>query len=157
MTDLDDDALSGLLDDLRRELTVANEELERSRDAHRRVETMLLAVLEHVPLPLVVVDVEQRVRAVSAAAEVAWDARLDAPVGGVAGLREGRVDELARAVADTGALDPGAVPDGFGAALVEEPGTAARYLVVWSSSSCSTDASVDTGQPPTRGSTPKTR
>jgi nitrogen fixation/metabolism regulation signal transduction histidine kinase len=134
MTDLDPDALSGLLDDVRRELGSAVDELERSRAAHRQAESLLLAVLDHVPTPLVVVDRDQRVRAASAAAEGVWGSRVDAPLGAVEVLRDAGLDETCRVAVAEGHLARDAVPDGFGVAVLDEPGTGARFVVLWSSS-----------------------
>src|SRR3990170_5234168 len=96
MTDLDPDALTALLDEVRRELGAAVEELERSRAGHRQAESLLLAVLDNVPTPVVVVDHDQRVPAASAAAEGAWGSRLDAPLSAVEALREAGLDETCR-------------------------------------------------------------
>lgn len=134
MNDMAGSTLSELVDDLRRELAFANEELERSRDAHRRVESLLLAVLEHVPVAVVVVDDDQRVRAVSTEAERQWDARLDAPASSVDALHAAGLAELCRNAVETGAFEYARVPRGFGAAMTDEPGTDRRYIVVWSSS-----------------------
>ena len=128
MSDLD---LASLLDDVRRELAAAVDDLARSRAEHRKVESLLLAVLEHVPVPLVVVDPELRVRAVAAAAEQAWGATLDRPLSALDTLDDAGLVGAVRAAFETGHVDQDAVPAGFGAAIVEEPGTAARYIAIW--------------------------
>lgn len=133
MTELGLDSVAGLLDDVRMELAAAVEELERSRAAHRRVESVLLAILEHVPIPVVVIDDGIRLRAVSSAAESAWGASLEAPASSVEALHDAGLPEMARTALETGHVDQSAVPGGFGAALLEEPGTAQRYVVVWGS------------------------
>ena len=89
--------------------------------AHRQVESLLLAVLEHVPLPVVVVDRDERLRATSASADEVWGAQLDAPLAGVASLRD--LAPVARAAIEQGTVAPQTVPDGFGAAVLDEPGT----------------------------------
>jgi PAS domain-containing protein len=132
MTEVDDSELATLLDDVRRELGVAVDELERSRAAHRAVESMLLAVLEHVPVPLVIVDGELRVRAASSAAEAAWGATVDAPVSGLDELDDNGVVDACRSAVEIGHVAASSLPEGFGAALLDEPGTSARYVVVWS-------------------------
>ena len=131
MNDGDVGALADLLDDVRRELSSAVDELERSRAAHRTLETLLLATLEHVPVPVVVVDREHRVRAASAAAERAWGAQLDAPMSTAAGLAGEPVADAVSVALDEGKIDGHAMPEGFSAALIEEPGTGDRYLVVF--------------------------
>ena len=128
MTDLE---LAALLDDVRRELGDAVDDLARSQAAHRRVESLLLAVLEHVPVAIVVVDAELRVRAVSAAAEQAWGATLDRPLSGLDTLDDAGLVEAVRAAFDTGHVTDASLPDGFRAALVDEPGTGARYIAIW--------------------------
>jgi PAS domain-containing protein len=132
MTEVDENELTTLLDDVRRELGEAVDDLERSRAAHRAVESMLLAVLEHVPVPLVIVDGELRVRAASAAAEEAWGASVDAPVSRLDELDDAGVVDVCRAAIESGHVAASSVPAGFGAALLDEPGTSARYVVVWS-------------------------
>lgn len=131
VTDVDAGSLVPLLDDIRRELSDVVDELDRTRVAHRRVESLLLAVLDHVPVPVVVVDQELQVRAVSAAAEQAWAATLARPMSEAGPLDDQRVTEVCRTALATGHVTPDAVPEGFGAAVLEEPGTAARYVVVW--------------------------
>ena len=126
MTDLDAGELAALLDDVRRELGETVDELDRTRVAHRAVESLLLAVLEHVPVPVVVVDADVRVRAVSAAAERHWGAALDRPLVGVDGL-----GDACRACFDAGYVAPESIPDGYGAAMLEEPGTGVRYIAAW--------------------------
>ena len=126
MTDLDAGELAELLDDVRRELGDAVDELDRSRAAHRRVESLLLAVLEHVPVPLVVVDRDLRVRAASAEAEREWGVTLDRPFLGADGLAD-----ACQAAVDAGYVAAGSVPDGHGAAMLEEPGTGVRYIAAW--------------------------
>jgi hypothetical protein len=121
--------LGSLVEDLRLELHAAVDELERSRAAHRQVESVLLGLLEHLPVPLVVVDGEERVRVASAAAESVWDVQLDAPVAGVPALRD--LAGAMRAALHDG-VQQQALPDGFDAAVLDEPGTDARYVVVWS-------------------------
>lgn len=133
MTEVGVDSVAELLDDVRMELTAAVDELERSRASHRRVESLLLAILEHVPVPVVVIDDGIRLRAVSAAAESAWDASLEAPASSVEALHEAGLPEMARTALEAGHVDRSVVPDGFGAALLEEPGTGQRYVVVWGS------------------------
>ena len=129
MSDLD---LASLLDDVRRELGETADDLARSQAEHRKVESLLLAVLEHVPVPRVVVDADLRVRAVSATAEQAWGATLDRPLSALDTLDDAGLVESVRAAFDTGHVVDAAIPDGFGAALVDEPGTGMRYIAVWS-------------------------
>lgn len=131
MTDLSQTELVTLLDEARRELGATVDELDRSRAAHRRVESLLLAVLDHVPMPFLVVDEELRVRAASATAESSWRATLDGPLSGLDALHAAGVDAVCRAAFEAGHIAAGAVPEGFGAALVEEPGTGVRYIAVW--------------------------
>lgn len=119
-----------LVDQLRQELAAAVDELDRARDAHRRVESLLLALLEHVPVPLVVVDRELRVRAATAAAEGAWGADLDRPLSALEGLDAGVV-AACRTGVEQGIVRPGDVPDGYGVALLSEPGTGERYATAW--------------------------
>jgi PAS domain-containing protein len=123
--------LASLLDDVRRELGDAVEDLARSRAEHRRVESLLLAVLEHVPVPIIVVDAELRVRAVGAAAEQAWGATLDRPLSSLDALDHAGLVEAVRTAFDAGHVQAASLPDGFGAALIEEPGTGARYIAIW--------------------------
>src|SRR5688572_30330422 len=104
--------LSTLLDDVRRELGSTVDELERSRSAHRQVETLLLAVLEHVPSPIVVVDGDNRVRASSASAEREWGVQLDAPLPGTDPL--GDLAGAVRRGVEEGAVPRDAIPAGFG-------------------------------------------
>ena len=131
MTELDDGGLAELLDDVRRELGEVVDELDRSRDAHRKVESLLLAVLEHVPTPLAVVDAELRVRATSAAAESAWGTVLDRPVAGLDTFDGNGLGTALRSAFEAGYVAAGSVPDGYGAAMLEEPGTGVRYIAVW--------------------------
>lgn len=131
MTDLHRAELTALLDDVRRELADAVDELDRTRAAHRRVESLLLALLEHLPIATVVVDEELRVRAASSAAESSWGASIDAPVSGIDALDDAGVVAALRAGFETGHVPAGSVPAGFGAALVSEPGTGVRYIAVW--------------------------
>lgn len=149
MTDSDVDTLAHLLDDLRRELGSAVDDLERSRAAHRRVESLLLAVLEHVPVPVVVVDGELRLQAVSAAAEQAWGAQLDAPLAGL-GDRLGGIAGACQEALEAGRVAGDGLPEGLAAAVIDEPGTHARYVVVWPTSS----SAAVTGHAPGRGSMP---
>jgi nitrogen fixation/metabolism regulation signal transduction histidine kinase len=129
--EVEDGELAALLDDVRRELGEVVDELDRSRDAHRRVESLLLAVLEHVPVPVVVVDHELRVRAASAAAESQWGATIDRPIGGLDAFDRAGLSDTVRAGLDAGHVPVTAVPDGFGAAVLDEPGTGNRYITVW--------------------------
>ena len=131
MPEVEDGELAALLDDVRRELGEVVDELDRSRDAHRRVESLLLAVLEHVPVPVVVVDSDLRVRAASAAAESMWAATLDRPIAGLDAFEGSGLGSALRAAFDAGYVAAGSVPGGFGAAMLEEPGTGARYIAVW--------------------------
>jgi nitrogen fixation/metabolism regulation signal transduction histidine kinase len=131
VTDVEGGELAALLDDVRRELGQVVDELDRSRDAHRHVESLLLAVLEHVPVPVVVVDQELRVRAASTAAESAWGATLDRPVAGLDAFDGSGLNGALRAWFDAGYVAAGSVPDGFGAAMLEEPGTGVRYIAAW--------------------------
>lgn len=124
--------LAELLDELRSELGAAVDELERTRAAHRSVETVLSAVLDHVPTPVVVVDDELRVRAFSAAAEAAWDVRLDVAASSSDTLHGAGVVEALRPAFGAGRVDE--LPPPFAAVVVVEPGTDARYAVVWSAS-----------------------
>lgn len=122
--------LLGLLEELRGELASAVDELDRTRDAHRRLESLLLAVLDHVPLPIVVVDGELRVRAAAASAEDRWHAAPGRPGSALQGVPAGALDAC-RAALDQGSVRHGDVPDGYGVALLSEPGTAERYAVLW--------------------------
>ena len=131
MTEVDEGELAAVLDDVRRELGEVVDELDRSRDAHRRVESLLLAVLEHVPTPVAVLDADLRVQAASAAAEEAWGAVLDRPVAGLETFDDSGLSDSVRAAFDAGYVAAGSVPDGFGAAMLEEPGTGVRYIAVW--------------------------
>lgn len=131
MTTADVSELATLLDEVRRELGETVDELDRSRAAHRRVESVLLVVLEHVPVPIVVLDDELRVRAASKSAEAAWGASLDAHASGVDDLDGGGVVEAARAAFEAGHRAPHTVPEGFGMAMIEEPGTGVRYVAAW--------------------------
>lgn len=129
MTDVEPADLASLLDEVRRELGTTVDELDRSRAAHRRVESLLLAVLDHVPVPIVVLDDELRVRAVSAAAERAWGATVDAPASAVDEL--GGAVETCRQAFELGYLSDPAVGADLHAAMLDEPGTGARYIAVW--------------------------
>ena len=131
MTEVDEGELAAVLDDVRRELGEVVDELDRSRDAHRRVESLLLAVLEHVPTPVAVVDSELRVQAASAAAEESWGTVLDRPVLGLEAFEGNGLGDAVRAAFDAGYIAAGSVPAGFGAAMLEEPGTGVRYIAVW--------------------------
>lgn len=129
--DADVTTLVALLDECRAELATAVDELQRSRAAHRAVESLLSAVLDHVPAPLLVVDAEGRVRAVTAAAERAWGARLGDLAAGVPALRRTGAAEVLHAAVEAGHLAGRSLPDGLAAAVVEEPGTGVRYAAVW--------------------------
>lgn len=131
MTDLDRSELTALLDDVRRELADAVDELDRTHAAHRRVESLLLVLLDHLPVATVVVDEELRVRAASAAAELSWGATIDGLVSGLDALDGPGVVGALRAALEAGHLPAGALPSGFGGALVTEPGTGIRYIAVW--------------------------
>jgi PAS domain-containing protein len=126
LTEVDAAELAELLDDVRRELGDAVDELDRSRAAHRTVESLLLALLEHVPVPIVVVDRDLRVRAASAEAERQWGVALDRPFLGTDGLAE-----ACRAAAEAGYVAAGSIPEGYGAAMLDEPGTGERYIAAW--------------------------
>jgi nitrogen fixation/metabolism regulation signal transduction histidine kinase len=130
VTEVDTESLAELLDDCRTELAAAVDDLERTRAAHRTVESLLLAVLDHVPTALVVVDAEGRVRAASARAASAWGAQVGDLAGGVPTLGAAGLAETCRRSIEAGRVD-GAVPDGFGAAVLDEPGTNQRYAIVW--------------------------
>lgn len=131
VTDIDVAELTSLLDDVRRELGDAVEELDRARVAHRTVESLLLAVLDHVPVSVVVVDERLRVRAASSAADRAWGASVDAAMSGLDALDDAGVVDACREAFETGHLTSASIPAGFGAAMLDEPGTDARYVVVW--------------------------
>ena len=131
MTEVEEGELATVLDDVRRELGAVVDDLDRSRDAHRRVESLLLAVLEHVPTAVAVVDADLRVQAASAAAEAAWGTVLDRPVAGLTTFDDSGLADAIRAAFDAGYVATGSIPDGFGAALLEEPGTGVRYIAVW--------------------------
>jgi PAS domain-containing protein len=134
VSDVDAASLAALLDECRAELTAAVDELERSRAAHRTVESLLLAVLDHVPVPFVVVDAEGRLRAVSAAAQETWGAQLGDLAAGVRPLGDAGVPELCRVAVEAGHVPAATVPPGFDAALLHEPGTDTRYVAVWGAS-----------------------
>jgi PAS domain-containing protein len=131
MTDLEPAELASLLDEVRRELDETVDDLDRSRAAHRRVESLLLALLDHVPVPVVVVDEDLKVRAAGAAAEAAWGATLDGPLSALGALEGAGVPDACRAAFQVGHLAAGSVPGGFGAAMIDEPGTGMRYIAVW--------------------------
>lgn len=131
MTEVEPAELATLLDEVRRELGETVDELDRSRTAHRRVESLLLALLDHVPVPIVVLDDELRVRAVSKQAESVWGASIDGHVGGLEELDGGGVVEACRTAFEVGHVAPSTIPEGFGLAMVEEPGTGVRYVAAW--------------------------
>jgi hypothetical protein len=131
LSDVESGELRALLDDLRRELGEVVDELDRSRAAHRRVESLLLAVLDNVPTPIIVLDDSLRVRAASASATATWHVSLDAMATGVEELDRGGVVEACRAAFESGHVTSGSMPVGYGAAMIEEPGTGVRYITVW--------------------------
>lgn len=129
MTEVERPELASLLDDVRRELGATVDELDRSRAAHRRAESLLLAVLEHVPAPIVVVDEELRVRAASAEAERCWGTTLDVPVSAVPALSAAA--DRCRAAFEDGDGVPPTLGDHLRAATIDEPGTSNRYIALW--------------------------
>jgi hypothetical protein len=109
--------------DMTRELDVALDALEASMSAHRTLESVLLAILANVPLALVVTD-RERVRAASTRAEETWGARTGTRVAVLP-------DEVRRAVqAALGGTGGGSGDPGLRTAVVDEPGTGERYVLV---------------------------
>ena len=131
MTETSNGELATLLDEVRRELGETVDELDRTRAAHRRVESVLLVLLDNLPVSVVVLDDDLVVRAASKAAEASWGATVGAHASGLEALDSPGVVETCRTSFEAGHVAPGSVPEGFGAAMVEEPGTGIRYVAAW--------------------------
>jgi hypothetical protein len=108
-------------DELSRELATALDALEASMAAHRALESVLLAILDHAPVTLVVTD-GHRVRAASKPAEQHWSAKT--------GTSLAALPEDVRRAVDAKLTGSGDAPAGLETALVEEPGTDQRYVLV---------------------------
>ena len=110
------------------ELETAVAELHRAREAHRRVESLLLTVLEHLPVGVVVVDPQLRVRAASAYAQERWSVVLDRR------LDDAQVPSPIRTAIDA-TIRTGQRTSiiGAGAGELVDPGGGARYVVGWGS------------------------
>lgn len=107
------------------ELESAVAELQRCRDAHRQTESLLLAVLDKLPVSLLVVDESRRIRAASTHAHEQWEVELDRP------FHAFHVPDAVRAVIEsTLAGGQRSSVSGAGAAALEH-GDGDRYVIGW--------------------------
>ncbi len=117
------DAVPELVEAARADLAAANRELEALRRDHRRLETVLESLLEHVPAAVVVVDACLCVRAQSAAADDRWGDRVGRPL-------DGPLVDACRGLLSQAPPARTSV-DGVQLVLVVEPATADRYILWW--------------------------